>query len=246
MVGSAGLVLCTPPPNTGRMVTDMPRILIAILMLLYPCLSFAGTAQVRAMMGMWGGASSGVSYLLTEDFESTSAPSGWTNNLATFGVTPALYGSYSTTVTAAQYATSGAFTATGTIYASALLEIGTALPTSTVFLKLMNGSTEITGIRIRSTGAVQGESTQSATGVVSVGTPIYIKIKSTKGTGSNAELKIWTSSTGGEGTWTERVSVTTSTRTSDVDRVRIASASDGTNAVFKIDRLRVSVDNINY
>lgn len=35
----------------------MRRLLIAaILILLAPCLSFAGTAQVRAMMGMWGGA----------------------------------------------------------------------------------------------------------------------------------------------------------------------------------------------
>lgn len=40
------------------MVTDMQRLLIAILILLAPCLSLAGTGQVRAMMGMWGGSSS--------------------------------------------------------------------------------------------------------------------------------------------------------------------------------------------
>lgn len=40
--------------TTGRMVTDMKRLLITLLILFAPSISLAGTAQVRAMMGMWG------------------------------------------------------------------------------------------------------------------------------------------------------------------------------------------------
>ena len=74
----------------------MQRLLIAILILLSPCLSFAGTAQVRAMMGMWGGqVSSTCVGTLCEDFDGTGMPSGWSTSLAaggsvTFDYTPAL------------------------------------------------------------------------------------------------------------------------------------------------------------
>lgn len=222
----AGGVACAAPPKTNGSVAGKVQ-------------NIAGKVQ-----GVSGSAS--VTYLVSEDFDSGATPSGWKNNTITFNATPALDGTYSASATGSNYAASGSFTATGDVYAACVLEVGTALPTSTIFLKFHNGATELGGIRIRSTGKVQAISTQSTATPISVGSAIYIKMRYVKGTGSDSAVTIWTSSTGASGTWTQQATDSTGTYTSDATSIRIASASDGTNAVFKVDKLRVSTSDINY
>lgn len=51
----------------------MKRLLIAMLILLAPCATLAGTAQVRAMLGMWGAAGgTATSYILQDTFYAPS------------------------------------------------------------------------------------------------------------------------------------------------------------------------------
>lgn len=51
----------------------MKRLLIAILILLAPCATLAGTAQVRAMMGLWGASGSTPSWAIEDDFSTNTA-----------------------------------------------------------------------------------------------------------------------------------------------------------------------------
>jgi hypothetical protein len=216
----------------------MIRFLIALL-LFASSTAFAGQGMGP---GPGLGATTSVSYLLTEDFTASSAPSGWTNSSATFP------GGYMQVINGA-YVTTTHFTATGDIYAVAKITLaaGGALPTNypSLIRFVDSANSNLASLTVSSNGKftviVTGASAVvSSNAVVSVGGTIYFKLRFVSAT----HVATGWSSTDGT-TWQYATSCT-GTASNNTEGMRYMSASGDSNSTWQYDGVRVAATDINY
>lgn len=146
---------------------------------------------------------SGSSYLVEEDCESGSTPSGWTDSGAVewnYATAPApLAGSYSFRANGSTESTVKSFTAQSEVWAYLVVNI-TGLVSSPYAITLRDSSdANLIRVRFMSDGAVRAYnstgSASTAAGVVASGTTYSVWIRYVKGTGSNSISQVWISST---------------------------------------------------
>lgn len=188
-----------------------------------------------------------VSYLVNEEFETGGTPTNWTALIgAPFGFTPALVGSYSINVSSSKTAKSHTFTATGDVYAAALIQQNSGAPADypkyIVFMSAVPANLAYVGSAPNL--KITADDSFSAAAAIVADTPLYIKVRYQKGTGTNAITTVWTSSTGAAGTWTQKAQKTNGTHTADAVAVKFTS-TEATNTAT-VDSVRVSNSDINY
>lgn len=211
-------------------------------------------------MMMGGGvAATGASYLLSENFTTGSAPSGWTTGTGivfnyTAGDAAPMEGDYSyaidsTLSSSSITAYSNTFTASGDVYIAcrffySTASVGDNTPVfgvsdaSNNWLAYIsqNISNYLSGVNTGGTSVNQFYS-------LTIDTPVYIKMRYRKGAGTNAIADFWTSADGS--TWTSEGSSTNGTSTVDVVKIVFRAASSSNNQTV-YDQVRVSTSDINY
>lgn len=205
---------------------------------------------------------SGPSYLLSENFTTGSAPSGWTTATGlvynyTAGDAAPMEGDYSFAVDGSLSGSSitgysATFTASGDVYAACRYYYSTESAGDNIitfgFADAASNSLAYFQQDVANNldGVSTGGTSVSNFYALTIDTPIYIKIRYQKGTtepATSAIITFWTSSDGS--TWTQEGQITNGTNTADAVKLvfRASSSCDGQRVY---DRVRVSTNDINY
>jgi len=226
-------------------------------------LASASPSYAGGIMMMGGGVPvSGPSYLLSENFTTGSAPSGWTTVTGavynyTAGDAAPMEGDYSFAVDASLNAGSitvysNTFTASSDVYVACKFYYSTASPgDNIVALGFSDASNNWLACIYQDTannldGATTGGTSVNNFYALTIDTPIYIKMRYRKGTAepaTSAIVDFWTSANGK--TWTSEGSITNGTSTADVVKL-VFRASSSCNGQRVYDQVRVSTSDINY
>lgn len=201
---------------------------------------------------------SGPSYLLSENFTTGSAPSGWTAAssyiLYNYATSPApLEGDYSfclnTVGTGSLYVASASFsTASGDVYIAYRYTQSTAANGDNSYVYVRDASNNNLcaiqhGIDDQLDGLNTGGTQVSNFITVTRDTAIYVKVHYVKGTGTNATVTYYTSTDGS--TWTTEGTSSNGTSTADAANLQFTSSSASNNQLI-FDQIRVSNSDINY
>ena len=184
----------------------------------------------------------------SQDFEAGTQPAGWTaTGTVLWNATPALAGTYSMGMVATN--SIGIYTpasAMGTIYVTflakqAVVDSGTDMP----ILSFYNSTTYLGKAHTGNSGAFNsgtagGTTSYGETGVFVSATPLWLKVRYSKGTGTDAIVTTWTS-TDGYSDWTQRSSSEDGTSTSDCDNIQFYSNEYNT---MTFDTVKVSATDI--
>lgn len=198
------------------MVTDMRRLLVVLILLLFPVAASAAPSDMVKVLGQWnaGGGTPAQTYLLSEDFDgSTACGNGVDSNCSgtwtkvgaeattdfSYSTAPApLAGTYSAFVDGSAASGDGwyrSFTAQDTVYFYFIVNPTTRTARTVVSLRDSSGNTVM---RVSDSGpeiAIYCNDTlaYSATAFAN-GTTVHIWADYTKGTGSNASCHLYHSS----------------------------------------------------
>lgn len=202
------------------------------------------------------GSGGGGDYLVQEDFEGTGTPTGWTQ----YGQRPLPNFDYTATVLEGDQSmhlsgTGWGFdqavntpeqTAGTDRYTAFMYQMPSISPTDITTLEICNGSTTLGSLKQWINGALiakltGGTEAYSASGVISINTTYYTKVRWQAG--SPAVLTVWISSDGQN--WTQAVQANDVNITDGMTHVRFRSKEDdGVTPI--IDDVRISDDDINY
>lgn len=201
------------------------------------------------------------SYLIEETFEGSGLPSGWTDS-STGGTRDFDY-----TTTVLEGTESFFFNDPGgagdvlvtaplpstydSIYVSLRVRCVTVLPNNgTIFLRFQDGSgtalADLKGDTVGNYVQTHAAGGTISSGLVGMSLTDYYKIKLLfqKGTGSNCSLTAWSCISGG-GSWSASVASTNGTSTAQVGKLQFTFFHNSTSAGFIIDKLQVSLSDIN-
>lgn len=193
-------------------------------------------------------ATAAVSYIYTQDFEGTGAPSGWSDTgggAVDYDYATALEGSQSlrfntTTGSGATYSLASAY---DTLYVYFILRPNVLTNFAYIFNIQTDGYTDLARIRTDGSGGfrVTANNESSSGGSWSVGNTYHMWFQYTKGTGADAIANLWVS-TNATKPGSPTVSITTGNSTDQGQRIRFGP-SYGTNDVV-YDKLLVSTNSI--
>jgi len=218
-------------------------ILLAFTLMVPPC----GAANIAALLG--GSPPAASAYLLEDNFETGSAPSGWTVSSGwTWNISsPTLQGSFCGrsqgfgTLTAWK-----AFTAQSTCYYYFLFQTADGTPSSAQFIAQLRNSSDaaVVSIVLNTDGtlSVRGAGAPGSTtvGTLSDNTNYHVWVSYTKGTGANAQASVGFSTNGVRPTsGNNYASLTNGNATTDAERAYINGLS-GLNIAAYYDRVLVS------
>lgn len=211
--------------------------------------AYVGNGTLSAPLA--GTGTSAATYLVDNDLNSSGTPSGWVvASGSPFGYTPAMSGfAYSARITSVNSFKTPTFAATGDVYVAAKIELKTSIGANSAryFSFQTSGDVNTAWLTFNSQGKLQvsdGTIVTASTTSLALDTPIYVKLRYQKGTGSNGILTGWDSPTGANGTWTQRVQRTVSTATADV--VKVLSIGESGGSLVLLNNYRVSNTDINY
>jgi len=186
------------------------------------------------------------SYLATQDFEGTGTPDNWSIRIGTPDF------DYSTTGLSMKGdeclqieqndSAEASFTASSTIYITAMLRYDTLPAADNTFFSLYNDGNRLLRVRIRTNGQLrlinEGDAGYNGDNP-GINTTVYVKLRYTKGTGSDAIAALYTSSDGI--TWSSGVESTAGTSTLDANMARLDNEAAGS---IYIDNILLSTEDI--
>ena len=185
-------------------------------------------------------------FLLQENFNTTSAPAGWTiTGTPVYTPTYVLAGAssiqFTDTSNVAKY-----FTPSDTVYVTAMIRAAWGTSTgNAMYVCLTSNCSTATGWGTNSSGIPElgnvyyGGTTAGATSVINT-SAVYIKFRYTKGTGSNGIVTLWSSPDGY--TWTQQANVTNYIGTLQAQGILIGSLNGPTSVIW--DSIQVSSTDI--
>lgn len=193
-------------------------------------------------------ATSGITYLVSEDCESGVTPDGWTNAVSptwNYNTSPApLIGNYSWKSGGSSSLSYTTYTGTGDVWAFCHFTMSAQTnPLNMLYLRDASANS-IAYASIRTTGALRaynGTSYQAtAAGAVSIDVEYAIWVHYTKGTGANGVTNVYLV-TGSETRPSLTIGVTTGNATADAAQILLMGADSSTTI---IDKIRVSASEI--
>ncbi len=207
----------------------MKKLLIIIIILLVSLPALATDEDViNVVVGIAPDVGGGPSYLVSEDFEGTGTPAGWTaSGSPDFDYTTVhLSGAQSLYLGTNDQGAYTTFTSGSSTYVRIMYQFAAnPTPSSAFFLELRNGTTPLASVRIQNNGRLLvtsggQEDYGSASTQLSTATPYYIWLEYTKGTGSDSICRVYFSATSTKPETTE-LEITNGNGTMDANRVQL-------------------------